>query len=75
VQIRFGCGLDLRIYGKCFWTHVDMDIFSCFGMWNYGPQFVCIFNYPMITEMGKKRNRHSEKSNMTQCLAAINSAQ
>jgi hypothetical protein len=19
---------------KYFWTHVDMDIFTCFGMWN-----------------------------------------
>jgi hypothetical protein len=28
---------------KCFWTHVDMDIFSCFDMWNSFPEFVCTF--------------------------------
>jgi hypothetical protein len=28
---------------KCFWTHVDMDIFSCFGTWNSCPKFVPTF--------------------------------
>jgi hypothetical protein len=28
---------------KCFWTHVNMDIVCCFGMWNSGPKFVLTF--------------------------------
>jgi hypothetical protein len=29
-------------YIKCLRTHVDMDIISCFGMWNSWPKFVHI---------------------------------
>jgi hypothetical protein len=28
---------------KYFWTYVGMDIFSCFGMCNSCPKFVCTF--------------------------------
>jgi hypothetical protein len=28
---------------KCFWTHVDTDIFSYFGMQNSSPKFVRTF--------------------------------
>jgi hypothetical protein len=28
---------------ECFWTCVDMDIFSCFVTWNMCPIFVRIF--------------------------------
>jgi hypothetical protein len=32
----------LQMYSrvKCFRTHVDMDILSCFGMWNWCPKFI-----------------------------------
>jgi hypothetical protein len=28
---------------KCFWARVDMDLFSCFGMWNSSRNFVRTF--------------------------------
>jgi hypothetical protein len=28
---------------KCFWTHVNIDIFSCFGIWNSCPKFIRTF--------------------------------
>jgi hypothetical protein len=28
---------------KYFWTHIDMDIFYCFGVWNSCPKFVDTF--------------------------------
>jgi hypothetical protein len=31
----FSCNSQI----KCFRTHVDMDIFSYFGMWNFRPKF------------------------------------
>jgi hypothetical protein len=30
---------------KCFWTHADMNIFSCFGMWKSCPKFVPTFQF------------------------------
>jgi hypothetical protein len=39
---------------KCFWTHVDMDIFSCFGMWNSCPKFVRTFQlHPVCVYISK----------------------
>jgi hypothetical protein len=30
---------------KCFRTRGDIDMFSCFGMWNSCPKYVLTFNY------------------------------
>jgi hypothetical protein len=36
---------------KRFSTHVDMDIFSCFGMWNSYPKFICTFQLHTLASM------------------------
>jgi hypothetical protein len=41
VSVQYFFSYDLQI--KSFQTHVDMDIFSSFGMWNLCPEFVCLF--------------------------------
>jgi hypothetical protein len=42
---------------KCFWTPVNMNIFSCFGMWNSGPKFVHTFQlHPVCMRAHKNPN-------------------
>jgi hypothetical protein len=37
---------------KCFWTYVDMEMFSCFGMWNSCPNFVRNFQLHSVCACG-----------------------
>jgi hypothetical protein len=39
---------------KCFQTHIDMDIFSSFGIWNSWPKFVRTFQLNPVYEKVKK---------------------
>jgi hypothetical protein len=47
VQHSFRCNSQT----KCFRTHVDMDIFSCFVMWNSCPKFIHNFQLHSVCNL------------------------
>jgi hypothetical protein len=54
---------------KCFLTHVDVDIFSCFGMWNSCPKFVHAFQLHPLCNF---RFHHREKTTSTiSCVISL----
>jgi hypothetical protein len=46
VSTQYSCSCNSQI--KCFWTRVDMEICSYFGMWNSCPKFVRICNLQFV---------------------------
>jgi hypothetical protein len=43
--------LIFKSHIRCFQTHVDIDIFSCFGMQNLCPKFVHTFHISSLVHM------------------------
>jgi hypothetical protein len=46
---------------KYFRTHVDVDIFSCFGIWNSYPKITRIFQSHLVSFLGSKFNNNDDQ--------------